>query len=39
VGLYQANVILPSALPPGLALPLFLKQGFAVSNAVTVAVQ
>jgi uncharacterized protein (TIGR03437 family) len=39
VGLYQANVILPSALPPGLALPLFLKQGSAVSNLVTVAVQ
>jgi uncharacterized protein (TIGR03437 family) len=39
VGLYQANVILPSAIPPGLALPLFLKQGAAVSNVVTVAVQ
>jgi uncharacterized protein (TIGR03437 family) len=39
IGLYQANVALPAAMPPGLTLPLYLKQGTAVSNAVTVAVQ
>jgi uncharacterized protein (TIGR03437 family) len=39
VGLYQANVALPSTFPPGLALPLYLKQGSATSNVVTVAVQ
>lgn len=39
VGLYQANVILPASLPPGLALPLFLQQGSATSNTVNVAVQ
>jgi uncharacterized protein (TIGR03437 family) len=38
-GLYQVNVTLPAAMPPGLALPLYLKQGSAVSNTVTVAVQ
>ena len=39
VGLYQANVLLPAAMPPGLALPLSLKQADAVSNSVTLAVQ
>ena len=38
-GLYQVNVLIPSSLPPGLALPLYLKQGAAVSNTVTVAIQ
>jgi len=38
-GLYQANIVLPSTLPPGLSLPLYLKQGGEVSNTVTVAVQ
>jgi uncharacterized protein (TIGR03437 family) len=38
-GLYQANVPLPATLAPGLALPLYLKQGGAVSNTVTVAIQ
>ena len=38
-GLYQVNVQLPAAMPPGLALPLFLKQGTATSNTVTVAVE
>jgi uncharacterized protein (TIGR03437 family) len=39
VGLYQVNLALSSTLPPGLALPLYLKQGSASSAAVTVAVQ
>jgi len=39
VGLNQANVLLPAAMPPGLALPLYLKQGGVVSNTVTVAIQ
>jgi uncharacterized protein (TIGR03437 family) len=39
VGLYQVNVALPSTIPPGLALPLYLKQGNTTSAAVTVAVQ
>jgi len=39
VGLYQANVILPDTMPPGLSLPLFLRQGGAVSNTVAVSVQ
>jgi uncharacterized protein (TIGR03437 family) len=38
-GLYQVNVMLPAAMPPGLALPVYLKQGSAVSNTVTVAVE
>ena len=39
VGLYQANVILPDTFPPGLSLPLTLKQGDAVSNTVVVSIQ
>ncbi len=38
-GLYQVNVMLPATMPPGLALPLYLKQGSVVSNTVTVAVE
>lgn len=39
VGLYQVNVALPAVIAPGLALPLYLKQGNASSAAVTVAIQ
>jgi uncharacterized protein (TIGR03437 family) len=39
IGLYQVNVTLPATMPPGLALPLYLKQGNASSAAVTVAVE
>jgi uncharacterized protein (TIGR03437 family) len=39
VGLYQANVAIPGSLPPGLTLPLYLKQGGATSNTVNVAIQ
>ncbi len=38
-GLYQVNVQIPAAMPPGLALPLFLSQGSVTSNTVTVAVE
>jgi uncharacterized protein (TIGR03437 family) len=38
-GIYQVNVQLPTALPPGLSLPLYLKQGAATSNTVTVSIQ
>ena len=38
-GVYQVNVQLPAGLPPGLSLPLYLRQGGAVSNTVAVAVQ
>ena len=31
-GVDQVNVQLPLTLPPGLALPLYLKQGGATSN-------
>jgi uncharacterized protein (TIGR03437 family) len=39
IGLYQVNVLLPQAMPPGLYLPFYLKQAGATSNRVTVAVQ
>jgi uncharacterized protein (TIGR03437 family) len=39
IGLYQANVVLPAGLAPGLAQQLYLKQGSATSNVVTVAIQ
>ena len=38
-GVYQVNVQLPSAMPPGLALPIYLQQGAAVSNTVMLAVE
>jgi uncharacterized protein (TIGR03437 family) len=38
-GLYQVNVALPATMAPGLALPVYLKQGSAVSNTVAVAVE
>ncbi len=39
LGLYQVNVTVPPTLPPGLLLPLYLKQGAAVGAPVSVAVQ
>jgi uncharacterized protein (TIGR03437 family) len=39
VGLYQVNLLLPNDLPPGLAVPLAVRQGAAAANAVEVAVQ
>ncbi len=38
-GLYQVNVVVPAATPPGLGLTLALKQAGQLSNVVTVAVQ
>ncbi len=38
-GLYQVNVIIPAPTPPGLAVPLFLKQGASNSNSVPLAIQ
>jgi uncharacterized protein (TIGR03437 family) len=39
LGLYQVNVAIPPATAPGLALPLYLTQGAASSNTVTVAIE
>ncbi len=39
IGLYQVNVMLPVSMPPGLDLPLSLRQGGAVSLPVDVSVQ
>ncbi len=39
VGLYQANAIIPSDLPPALDYRLVLRQAATESNTVTVAVQ
>lgn len=38
-GLYQVNVIVPTATPPSLATTLALKQGGALSNVVNVAIE
>jgi len=38
-GLYQVNVIIPTASAPGLKIPLYLKQGAMNSNSVPLAVQ
>ena len=39
IGLYQVNVSIPLGTPPGLALPLSLRQGTEESNSVRIAVQ
>ncbi|MGH9719917.1 MAG: hypothetical protein ACRD8O_06865, partial [Bryobacteraceae bacterium] len=39
VGLYQVNVPIPADTPPGLNLPLLLRQNGADSNAVVLALQ
>jgi uncharacterized protein (TIGR03437 family) len=38
-GLYQVNVTIPAATPPGLAIPLTLTVGGVQSNSVVVSVQ
>lgn len=38
-GVYVVNVAVPAGLPPGLAIPLLIRQGGAESNAVQVAVR
>ena len=39
VGLYQVNVPIPAATPPGLGVSLTLKEGGQVSNTVAVALE
>jgi uncharacterized protein (TIGR03437 family) len=39
IGLYQVNLAIPAATPPGLLLPLFLQLPGVSSNTVVVAVQ
>jgi uncharacterized protein (TIGR03437 family) len=39
VGLYQVDVTIPLATPPGIDLPLLLRQSGGDSNTVFVAVQ
>jgi uncharacterized protein (TIGR03437 family) len=39
IGLYQVNVRIPAATPPGLGVPLTLKQGGRMSNTIAVALQ
>jgi uncharacterized protein (TIGR03437 family) len=39
IGLYQVNVVLPASMPPGLSIPLYLKQGGQASNQVLVSIQ
>jgi uncharacterized protein (TIGR03437 family) len=39
IGLYQVNVLIPASTPPGLGIPLMLKVGGQMSNAVPVSVQ
>ncbi len=39
VGLYQVNVTIPTNTPPGLALPLMIREGGQDSNTVIIALQ
>jgi uncharacterized protein (TIGR03437 family) len=39
VGLYQVNVPIPATTPPGLDLPLLLRQGGVDGNSINVSVQ
>jgi uncharacterized protein (TIGR03437 family) len=39
IGLYQVNVTIPAATPPGLGIPLALKAGGQTGNSVLVALQ
>jgi uncharacterized protein (TIGR03437 family) len=39
VGLYQVNVPIPAATPPGLGVSLTLKQGGQASNTIAIALQ
>ena len=39
VGLYQVNVTVPAGMPPGIDLPLILRQAGGDSNTVFVAIQ
>jgi uncharacterized protein (TIGR03437 family) len=39
VGLYQVNVVVPTGVTTGNAVPVVITQGNAVSNTVTIALQ
>ena len=39
IGLYQVNLPIPPTTPPGLDLPLLLRQGGVDGNTVSVSVQ
>lgn len=39
IGLYQVNVMVPLATPPGLSLPLIVRESGTDSNTVSIAVQ
>jgi uncharacterized protein (TIGR03437 family) len=39
IGLYQVNIPIPAATPPGSGTPLTLKQGEQISNSVNIALQ
>ena len=39
IGLYQVNVLIPAATPPGLGIPLSLRVAGQISNVVPVSVQ
>jgi uncharacterized protein (TIGR03437 family) len=39
IGLYQVNLPIPAATPPGLGISLTLKQGGVLSNTISVALQ
>ena len=39
IGLYQVNLIVPPTTPPGLSLPITLKQGEQLSNSVVLSLQ
>jgi uncharacterized protein (TIGR03437 family) len=39
VGLYQVNLAIPAATPPGLLIPLSLLASNVASNTVVVAIQ
>jgi uncharacterized protein (TIGR03437 family) len=39
IGLYQVNVVVPTATAPGLGIPLMLKVGGQLGNSVPVAIQ
>lgn len=39
IGLYQVNLMIPAATPPGLLLPLSIQESTATSNTVVLSVQ
>jgi uncharacterized protein (TIGR03437 family) len=38
-GIYQVNIVIPASAPPGLDLPLVLRQGSVLSHAAAISVQ